>query len=221
MHSPADPPSMEEQQLLIEQLRQQLAKAESQLAQAQQLGQLGYWEWDCQNQQAWLSDELYRILGLAPGRHKWTYEELIERIHPDDRDQVHQAIRRSLEAPVPYDIECRIALPQGQERVYHTRGKAFFDAAGVAIKLVGTAQDITGFRQIELALADSDAMCHRVFELIPLGVVLTDVDCRFITVNPAWERMTGYSADELSLMTSLDLTYADDVVATIEPCLSG
>jgi PAS domain S-box-containing protein len=44
-----------------------------------------------------------------------------------------------------------------------------------------------------------------------IGMVMTDPDGRFLWVNPAFSRITGYSTSELARMTFFDLTHPDDI----------
>src|SRR6185437_14367655 len=48
-----------------------------------------------------------------------------------------------------------------------------------------------------------------VFENSAIGVALTDLEGRFCTVNPAYEKMLGYTEQELQALTFLDLTHED------------
>jgi PAS domain S-box-containing protein len=44
----------------------------------------------------------------------------------------------------------------------------------------------------------------------PIGIVLTSRDGKFITANPAFCRMLGYTVEEITRMTFLDVTHPDD-----------
>ncbi|MDT5281596.1 MAG: hypothetical protein QOJ20_2791, partial [Mycobacterium sp.] len=56
---------------------------------------------------------------------------------------------------------------------------------------------------------------RNLFENAPVGVSLTDSLGRFVAVNPAFERMVGYSEAELRGLTPLDITHEDDRAASM------
>lgn len=62
-------------------------------------------------------------------------------------------------------------------------------------------RDVTDRRRSEEALRESEAKLRGLYELSPLGIALTDMDGRFIEFNAAFQRICGYTAEEL---TSLD-----------------
>lgn len=60
----------------------------------------------------------------------------------------------------------------------------------------------------------SDRHWRSVFECAGVGIAIVQVDGRFLASNRAYQRLTGYTADELLGMTIVDLTYEDDRRAT-------
>jgi PAS domain S-box-containing protein len=61
----------------------------------------------------------------------------------------------------------------------------------------------------EEALRESEERFRKVFEEGPIGMVLTSRDLRFFSANPAFCQMLGYTAEEMSRRTFLDLTHPD------------
>lgn len=143
-----------------------LRRAQEQLAEAEQLAQLGSWERDLIGGQVWWSDELYRIFGLAPNQSPPSYQALLERIHPDDRAHVDQTIERTVADRGGFRMQIRILRPDKRVRVLQSRGEVLVDTAGRAIKIVGTAQDITDLTQAQHTLArSSDELGRHAAEL--------------------------------------------------------
>jgi PAS domain S-box-containing protein len=122
---------------------ERLRRAREQLAEAEQLAQLGSWERDLIEDQVWWSDELYRIFGLAPDQSPPSYQALLERIHPDDRAHLDHTIQRMVADRGSFRMQIRILRPDKRVRVLQSRGEVLVDSAGQAIKIVGTAQDVT------------------------------------------------------------------------------
>lgn len=131
------------------------------LVQAQAMAHLGHWEWDVINDHISWSEELYRIFGVSPETFTPTFGGFLLLLHPDDREQVTKAVRQTLESPAfPYDIQCRIPLPQ-DERVVHARGEVRRDPSGKPLFMVGMIQDVTERSRMEVALRRSNEELER------------------------------------------------------------
>jgi len=70
--------------------------------------------------------------------------------------------------------------------------------------------DITERRQGEEALRKGEERWRAVFDNSAIGVALTDLSGRFIAVNRAYEKMVGYTEEELRKVAFLDITHEDD-----------
>ena len=194
------------------QLRGQLQNAESRLADAQRIARLGYWEHDFRSNRGWWSDELCRIYGVAPGRNDLRYEDFIERVHPEDRDNVREALRKCIEQRGPCEVQFRILRPDGTQRIIDSKAEIELDSAGNPITAAGTAQDVTEIKRLEQAFSESEARWRSIFEHAPVGiaVVAPESDFRIVMANPALTRMLGYSAEELAMLSPIKFTHPDD-----------
>jgi PAS domain S-box-containing protein len=67
---------------------------------------------------------------------------------------------------------------------------------------------------VELALGTSEERWRNLFENTPIGLVLAGADGRYVSANPAFQRMTGYSGAELRGLSAADITHEDDRAAT-------
>lgn len=162
------------------------------LNKAQSIAHLGSWEWDIKDNTLEWSDEIYRIFGLQPHQFEATYDALLERLHPDDKENVVNAVNASVVYDQPYNIEHRIIRPDGEQRVVHERGDVFRNDAGEAVHMVGSIQDITDRKiaEVELKLADN------VFNHTDEAIVVTDTDKKILRVNYAFTVISGYNEDE-------------------------
>ena len=79
----------------LEEAYNSLKESEKGLAEAQKMAHIGNWDWDLVTGEVYWSDEMYRIYGRNPQESGATYDELLNYIHPDDREYVDNAIKRS------------------------------------------------------------------------------------------------------------------------------
>ncbi len=169
-----------------------LLTSETNLAKAQQIAQLGYWDWHISENLLFWSEQVYRIFGLLPEETPPTYDNFLSQIHPDDRQKVQEAVQLSLTSKAPYTTNHRIIREDGALREVHEEGEVEYDAHGVPLRMFGTVQDITQLQRTEAQLA----LAARVFDSSIEGITITDANGIIQSVNRAFTHITGYSAEE-------------------------
>jgi PAS domain S-box-containing protein len=127
------------------QAEEKLKRSESQLAEAQRVAHVGYWERNIDTGEFTWSDETYRIFGLQP---RAPLENLEELIHPEDWPVQVEATARALRGE-PYDVEYRVVRPDGEVRLVHSQGEAIRDESGRPRRAFGTVQDVTELKRTE------------------------------------------------------------------------
>jgi PAS domain S-box-containing protein len=130
-----------------------LRKSEESLAQAQRIAHLGNWDWDLVSNQFRGSDEVCRILGLAPRTCVRSYEMLLSFIPPEERQGVEKAMEAARTRLEPFSLDHRILRRDGTERIVHQEVEVLQDAEGHPVRILGTVQDITEHKRVEDELA--------------------------------------------------------------------
>lgn len=128
---------------------EKLGVIQARLTDAQRIAGIGNWEWNREKNELWLSDELCRLFQASPNEFAGSLDAFHNRVHPDDREQVTQAVRRALLEQAPYAIDHRIVRPDGSLRFVHERAEITFGEDGQPRGLVGTIHDITERRRAE------------------------------------------------------------------------
>jgi PAS domain S-box-containing protein len=65
-------------------------------------------------------------------------------------------------------------------------------------------------------LSEREELFRKIFGNSPIGMAMVAPDLRFISVNPAWIAMTGYSEEELLHITVKDITHPDYLAGDLE-----
>ena len=70
--------------------------------------------------------------------------------------------------------------------------------------------DLTDRKKADEAVRVSEIRWRTMFEKFPVGIVLRDAEHRYMSANPAFQQMVGYSEPELIHLSPLDITHEDD-----------
>ena len=164
------------------------------LTKAQEIGKIGTWQLDLQEDILIWTDENYKTFGV-PLETELNYKIFLNCIHPDDRDYVNQKWNAALNNK-PYDIMHRLIV---NNKIKWVREKANieFDKAGKPVMAIGFTQDLTDLKQIENALKESEQKFKTMFDQAPLSYQSLDEDGNFKVVNQTWLNLLGYSHEEV------------------------
>ena len=161
----------EELERRVRERTRELAASQERLADAQEMAGLGHFEYHVSSDRLFWSRNLYRIFGLSTEQFEGTREAMHKYVHPDDRAVFRSAIRRALDGDGRYDIEFRIARPDGSERILHGRAKLRPDQPPTEPLFFGTVQDITERRLAEKEIARRDEMLERAQKMEAIGAL--------------------------------------------------
>jgi PAS domain S-box-containing protein len=94
----------------------------------------------------------------------------------------------------------------------------------VAARTAELEAEVAQRRRTEETLRASEQRWRSMFEASAVGIALTDENRRFVAANEAFQKMIGYTAEELSHLGPVEITYEDDREATremLDDMLSG
>ena len=138
------------------QIEAALKKSEKSLANAQHIAHIGSWEWNLKTGEVDWSNELYTIYDVDPNKFIPSLEVFSDFVHPEDVDFVNENVDHILSTGKPHDFDFRIILGDGSIRVLNTLAEVIgFDENRKPRLILGTNQDITERKQIELELNEN------------------------------------------------------------------
>ena len=152
---------------LIAELRERLrAQEESQarLRFATQARGLGVWERDLRNNELTASALCKATFGRDPAA-AFSFADLREAVHPDDRERVQTAIAHSVSTGGDYNIEYRVLRPDSSVGWVEVHAQVVHAADATPLRMAGTSLDITGRKKAERrsrALMDLDDRFRRL-----------------------------------------------------------
>ncbi|WP_437647687.1 ATP-binding protein [Sorangium sp. So ce362] len=143
--------------------RAALEDSAARLRLATQAGGVGVWDYDTVTGKLRWDDRCRQVSGLGP-EPDVDFELFVSAIHPDDRARVQEAVLRSQdpESGGEYSIEYRlVGIRDRIERWVCVQGRAFFDAAGRSVRMLGTVIDISDRKRAEAERIDELAFRDR------------------------------------------------------------
>jgi two-component sensor histidine kinase/PAS domain-containing protein len=177
---------------------------------ALEAGEIGVWEWDFVNG-GFIWDQRMRTLWGLPEGASATYELFRNALNPADVERSDGAL---LTAANPardgeYEVEYRvIGIKDGIERWILAQGRAFFED-GKAIRMVGTARDVTERKQREAHVRFlMREIAHRSKNL--LAVIQAMARQTAVTAGSAHDFEQIFSARLQALAASHDILMDED-----------
>jgi PAS domain S-box-containing protein len=163
-------------------VEESLRRSEGYLAEAQRLTHTGSWVWRIPGREAfYLSEEWYRVYGFDPEAGMPSWDERMQRMHPEDQALWQATIDRAIAEKSDYEVEFRILLPSGVVRYIHTVGHPVVNASGDLVEFVGSSIDVTERKRAE-ALRDGES---RILEMIARDARLEEILDRLVRVVEA------------------------------------
>ena len=175
-------------------LEAKLVANKNKLEQAIEIAQVGAWEVDSVNKTLYLSKEL-RTIYRMPLTGDISMDELFRNIHADDMAHIWKSIEGAAKGETN-ELEYRYLI-DGEERHMMSNIAPRIDEHGNLTGYVGTVKDITHRKLFELAIKKSEEEKAAVLDNTQAIICKHDLNGIIIDVNPAAEKLCGYSKKEL------------------------
>jgi PAS domain S-box-containing protein len=180
----------------------ELITSAKKLNEAQQIAQVGHWDWDVSTNSLTWSDNMYNVYGLDPSV-SIDYDKFISLVHPDDRANMQTNIEFALQSRSYNDFFHRIITPAGEIKIMYARGEVVVDKEGKVTRMMGTGQDVTKQKLLEQQLIETSKKFEErnrfIEKLISSSldlIMVVDKDLRFITLNKKAETVLGKTFKE-------------------------
>ena len=128
----------------IREAERKLRRSETYLAEAQRLSHTSSWAWDVRRREfAYRSAEVYHLFGFDPEKDVPPLEAFQDRIFPEDRRRIVELVPRAIRDNKDFEIDFRVALPDGSTKRVHSVGHPVVSSNGDVIEVIGTHVDVT------------------------------------------------------------------------------
>jgi PAS domain S-box-containing protein len=163
---------------------------------------------DCAGNQLYNSPAYQTVLGYSLEELKATSS--VEQIHPEDRQRVLEAAEKARLTGRGERLKYRIRHKNGTWRTLESVTTAIPNEAGQIEKLVIVNRDITDRERAEETRNRSDQLFRSIAENSADLIAVVDKDGHRIYNNPTYERLLGYTQEELKHTISFQQIHPDD-----------
>lgn len=209
---------------------QRLDKMRNRQKVANDVAEIGIWDWDLLTNRLEWDDRLCEWYQLTPEERKagHHYERWRAWVHPDDIAQAEAGLHEALHQTGHYDGSFRIRRPDGSMRFIRCVADVIYDADHRPLRIFGINQDVTAQQaqlaalsraQADLARLGSERRLDAIIEQGLIGLVELDTEGRVRRINDRFLALLGYSREELLGKTFSNLTDLRDL-AESEACIS-
>jgi PAS domain S-box-containing protein len=187
----------------------ELRESEERLRLSMDSGKAVGWEWDLKTgRDSWFGD-LKNMFGIPSEGFVGRAEDFYRYVHPDDRNQVSQAVADARNNHQPYAEEFRVVWPDGTVRWIAATGRFYYAATGLPERMLGMALDITDRKRSQEELRKSEERLRLAIQAGKMFVCDWDAIADLFTHSPESAQILG--SDQVPPITS------QEVVGSVHP----
>jgi PAS domain S-box-containing protein len=192
-----------------------LHELNNKLTAAQELANVGSWDWNLVTNEIRWSEQHYYMWGFNDVSEPISMDIIQERVHPDDREEF-ESIQKS---KTPFTYQHRIIHPSGEIHYLKGRGNVVKDHSGTVVRMFGINHDITEIKEAEqkiltwnkeleakveertseleilnMELQNLAVRYKTIFETVDEGLFLINADGAIIEANQAGLNLHGFQS---------------------------
>ena len=124
-------------------VRVALQKSDERLDLATSGSQDGLWDWpDVKSDEMWWSPNFFQLLDYSENEITQSHKQLINLMHPDDRENHRKALKNHIEKGDIYNIDFRIQTKSQGYRWFHAKAESTIDSSTRNKRMAGSIIDI-------------------------------------------------------------------------------
>jgi PAS domain S-box-containing protein len=190
-----------------------LQRGQTFLTIAQSLSHTGCFAWSVTDRRVYWSGETYNIYEYDPATIL-TFEMILRRVHPDDRDFAKQTIERAAAARTNFDLEYRLLVPSGSIKHVRVSARVFAVPSDSSedLEFIGVVTDVTAAKQAEGRRRQDEQELRHITDAIPQLIIVYSPEGHAVYLNRGTLDYMGLSLEEVQAESFRDrVIHPDDV----------
>ena len=164
-------------------IEQELLKQAQLFHTAEEIGQLGAFEWNVNTGELYWSEGLFQIFGEDKDKTDPTFELFSAHIHPDDKATIQEKLQSSISTRTDYHSEYRILRTDQSTRYLRTRSSLREDPVTGHLTMIGICLDVTESRMAGELIEKSEEKYRTLVEQATDGILVADSSLMIREVN--------------------------------------
>ncbi len=172
----------------------------------------GVWDWNLSTNSVYYSKRVREMFGDESDDTWQTYDDWLERIHPDDTDLVISELNKYTRQSIPkYSMEYRVQKADGSYCWILDRGKIIeFDENHLPKRMIGIFSDLTDYRSMQQNLKENEEKFRLLAERSTDIISLLSIDGVYTYISPACLPIFGYLPAEMIGRSLLEYIHPED-----------
>ncbi len=163
-----------------------LERSEEQLTLALASSKVGFYDWNIVEDSVVFSPQMRSDWGLDEVGQRMTLQNALALVHPEDRERAQIQITQAIADRTPFELEQRVARPDGKTAWVHVHGKVHLAPDGRAVRLFGTSIDVS-------ARVENERNLRSLADSMPQVVWTAGPDGALDYTNLRWTEYSGSS----------------------------
>lgn len=140
----------------------------------------------------------------------------LELVHPQQQQQIKEIYSNLFNISLlgdnlqSHDIEYKIILKNGEEKYIRDRAYVVYNDKGQVVRIDGIITDITNKTKVQKALEKSEEEFRLIFELAPIGMMITDLEGNIIKINQSLSELLQYPISDIINQKENRIYHPDD-----------
>ncbi len=169
----------------------------------------GAWHLNLKNMKLRWSRRMLTLHGTTTYPHD--YNTSMTLVNESDRERLLNETRKAISDHSMLDTEYSVVLPDGSIRWIEAKGRVLYDTDGKPTHIEGIAFDITPKKQIEEEIAKTREFSKKALDSLDGIFYIISSEGKFLAWNQSFEKVSGYSPEEIREMHPTAFFRDDDV----------
>ncbi|KYQ92057.1 histidine kinase [Tieghemostelium lacteum] len=197
-----------------------LEENEKRLQEAQEIANLGSWEWDLIEKSTKVSKQLFRIFGIDPHEIDvgMNFPELVKDLEAVD---ILPLIFKAIESKSSFEFSHRIKRKNDDSfRILHVKGEVLLNNESLPIRVLGISHDITDIQMAREKIEEESKFVEALIGCLKAGIVACNSKGDLTHFNKAAQSLHGLELSEktnrVDLFSKILTCYKKDPVMSAE-----
>ncbi|MCH8494507.1 MAG: PAS domain S-box protein, partial [Balneolales bacterium] len=159
------------------------------------------WDYQPQSNQLFWGEGFHSLFGYDVSKLTTGFEKWVDNVHPEDIEEVISDVESLMSGPTnSWDKEYRFRKADGTYAFVKDKAIVVRNSDGIPVRVIGAMEDITSRKEEELQLKLLESVVTNATDavLITLAEPSESPDGpEIVFANKAFEKLTGYSVDEV------------------------